>query len=292
MSSTDASVGAEGGAVPSSAHDAAAPLWIIAGPTGAGKSALAMDVAERLGALIISADSRQVYRGFDIGTSKPTPAELTRVPHRGIDTADPTERYSAARWAREAAGWLDEASADGRPALVVGGTGLWLRALVRPLADEPPMDPEARAALQAELAQLGTPALRARVATLDPPRAHLGRTQLLRAAEVALLTGSRISDLHAAGRARPGRGARWVIVDPGDALPARLAARLDAMWRADGRTRCDADRCCPRRCPGVERLRLSGDSCSRGGALHRGGGPRGDPREHAAVRQAAAHLVP
>ena len=231
MSSTDASVGAEGGAVPSSAHDAAAPLWIIAGPTGAGKSALAMDLAERLGAWIISADSRQVYRGFDIGTSKPAPAELTRVPHRGIDTADPTERYSAARWAREAAGWLDEVSADGRPALVVGGTGLWLRALVRPLADEPPMDPEARAALQAELAQLGTPALRARVATLDPPRAHLGRTQLLRAAEVALLTGSRLSDRHAAGRARPGRGARWVIVDPGDALPARLAARLDGMWR-------------------------------------------------------------
>jgi tRNA dimethylallyltransferase len=87
MNSIAASVGAD------------APLRIVAGPTGAGKSALAMHLAERSGALVISADSRQIYRGFDVGTAKPTAEDMHRVPHRGIDIAEPTERYSAARWA-------------------------------------------------------------------------------------------------------------------------------------------------------------------------------------------------
>jgi tRNA dimethylallyltransferase len=227
MSSTGASAGAE------------PPLRIIAGPTGAGKSALALAAAERLGAVIVSADSRQVYRGFDIGTAKPTAAERARVRHEGVDVAEPMERWSAARWAAAATAWIAAARAGDRPAVVVGGTGLWLRALVRPLADEPEMDPNARRALQQELARLETPALRERVAQLDPARAHLGRTQLLRAAEVALLTGTRISDWHAAGEAKPARRARWLVVDPGPALQARLATRVDAMldagWEAEVR---------------------------------------------------------
>ena len=205
---------------------------IIAGPTGAGKSALALAAAERCGALIISADSRQIYRGFDIGTAKPTAAERARVRHEGVDVADATERWSAARWAEAASEWISVARARGQPVLVVGGTGLWLRALVRPLADEPPMDPERRRALHVELSALSTEALRARVLQLDPPRAGFGRTQLLRAAEVALLSGTRISDWHAAGASKPRRVARWLVVDPGPVLHERLASRIEGMFAA------------------------------------------------------------
>lgn len=207
-------------------------LCIIAGPTGAGKSALALALAARHGARIISADSRQIYRGFDIGTAKPTPAERAQVPHAGLDVAEPTERWSAARWALAAAAWLEEDAGLGRPSLIVGGTGLWLQALVRPLADEPAMDPERRAAVQQELAALSTDALRALVERLDPPRAHLGRAQLLRAAEVVQVSGVRLSDLHAQGSGKPARAARWLVVDPGADLEARLDARRSAMLAA------------------------------------------------------------
>lgn len=228
MNSTAAS------AAPEAHAGASAPLRIIAGPTGAGKSALAMNLAVRHGATVISADSRQVYRGFDLGTAKPTRAERERVRHEGIDVADPRERWSAARWAREAAGWVDEAGERGQPAIIVGGTGLWLHALVRPLADEPPMDRAQRIALQAELSQLDTPSLRRWVTELDPERAgeRQGRTQLLRAAEVSLLTGTRLSDWIAAGRAKPRRQARWLIVDPLEGLAPRIEARLDATFAA------------------------------------------------------------
>lgn len=223
MSSTAASVGAEAGV-----------LRIIAGPTGAGKSALALALAERHGARIISADSRQIYRGFDIGTAKPSVAERARVPHAGIDVAEPTERWSAARWARAAEEWLAEDAAASRPSIVVGGTGLWLQALVRPLAAEPAMDPAQRQALQRALRVLDTEELRRWVLELDPPRAHLGRAQLTRAAEVALLSGTRLSDWHARHGTPVPRPARWLIVDPGAALEGRLDARrtamLDAGW--------------------------------------------------------------
>ncbi|MEK0431397.1 MAG: hypothetical protein RL139_1201, partial [Gemmatimonadota bacterium] len=134
-----------------------APLRIVAGPTGAGKSALAFTLAERHGAVLISADSRQIYRGFDIGTAKPTAAERVRVTHVGVDVADPTERWSAARWARDAGQAIEEAEREGRPVIVCGGTGLWLKALVAPLAEEPPMDPARRRAMQEALGALDTP---------------------------------------------------------------------------------------------------------------------------------------
>ncbi len=208
------------------------PLRIIAGPTGAGKSALALAAAAARGALIVSADSRQIYRGFDLGTAKPTAAERAAVAHAGVDVADPGERWSAARFAEEARAWIRAAAARRQPVLVVGGTGLWLQALVRPLADEPPMDAEARRALQAELALVPTEALRTEVERVDPARAGLGRTQLLRAIEVARLTGTRISDWHAAGAEKPRHAARWIVVDPGAALHDRLAARVYAMFAA------------------------------------------------------------
>lgn len=208
-------------------------LHIIAGPTGAGKSALAMALAERHGAVILSADSRQIYRGFDIGTAKPTREERHRVPHEGIDVAEPTERWSAARWAAAAHGWIASAASRGQPIIVCGGTGLWLRALLYPLAPQAPLDPARRTALDAALATLDTETLRRWVAVLDPARAPLGRTQLVRAAEVALLTGARLSDAFAEPSAAPAYHGRWLIVDPGAELHERLATRIDAMFAAD-----------------------------------------------------------
>jgi tRNA dimethylallyltransferase len=206
------------------------PLRVVAGPTAAGKSALALDLAERFGGTIVSADSRQIYRGFDVGTAKPTAAELARAPHRGVDVADPRERWSAARWAADAAGWIAEAEAAGRTPVVVGGTGLYVRALVAPLFDAPPLDEERRARLAAALDPMSTEELRRWVRALDPARAHLGRTQLLRAAETALLAGVRISDLHVSRARRGGVRARYLVVDPGrEVLRERIARRVDAM---------------------------------------------------------------
>jgi tRNA dimethylallyltransferase len=214
-------------------HDASnaplAPVPVIVGPTAAGKSALAMHVAEATGALLISADSRQVYRGFDIGTAKPSPDDQRRVAHEGLDVADATDRWHAARWAEAARGWISRARAAGRPVLIVGGTGLWVRALAEPLFNEPSLDPDARAALAAELAPLETEVLRERVRALDPARAHLGRAQLLRAIEVATLSGVPQSVLMAEPPAAPAVPLQYLVVDPGPVLRDRIATRTAAM---------------------------------------------------------------
>jgi tRNA dimethylallyltransferase len=204
-------------------------LRIICGPTGAGKSALALALARIAPVTIISADSRQVYRGFDIGTAKPTASEQREVPHRAIDVVDPAERYSAARWAASVRLWIEEARTSGRIPLVVGGAGLYLRALTEPLFDEPLLDASRRAALDAFLATLAVPELRRWCEQLDPPRAHLGRTQLLRAISVALLSGAPISAWHARTPRAVGPSARYLVVDPGATLSARLDQRLTTM---------------------------------------------------------------
>jgi tRNA dimethylallyltransferase len=212
---------------------------VLCGPTAAGKTRLAMWLAERRDVTIVSADSRQLYRGFDIGTAKPTATERRAVPHCGIDVLDPTERGSAAWWADRADQWIREALEQGRVPLVVGGTGLYLRALFGDLFEEPPLEPERRVALQRALAEYPTEELRRWVHVLDPARAALGRTQLLRAIEIALLTGRRVSELHRERR-RPARwSARYLVVDPGPELAARIEARVDAMlaegWREEVR---------------------------------------------------------
>ena len=183
---------------------------------------------------IVSADSRQVYRRFDVGTAKPTADARARVPHEGIDVVEPTVRYSSAAWAESANVWIDEALAVGRTPVVVGGTGLYLRALFEGLFAEPPIDVEQRRRLEPQLAALTTSELRRWVDRLDPARSHLGRAQLLRAAEIALLTGRRVSDLHAAQRAatEPRWRPRYLAVDPGPALAQRIGARLDTMLTA------------------------------------------------------------
>lgn len=215
-------------------------LRVVCGPTAAGKSGIALDLADEYGAAIVSADSRQIYKGFDIGTAKPSARERERVPHYGIDVVAPGVRYSAAAWAKDAARWLDDAGGRRRVPVVVGGTGLYIKSLVEPLFTAPELDPERRAALAADLGTRSLADLRRWCEELDPARAHLGRTQILRVIETALLSGQRISDLHAAQRHDPGStasdyDASYLLVDPGPALAARIATRVDAMleggWR-------------------------------------------------------------
>ena len=179
--------------------------------------------------VVISADSRQVYRGFDIGTSKPTADEQRRVPHRGIDVVEPDERYSAAQFSDMARAAIHEALRSSRIPVIVGGTGFYIAALFRPLWAEPPLPTEERRQLQDALASHETEELRRWCAQLDPARAHLGRAQLLRAIEVALLTGARLSELHVERARAPDFVPSYLLVDPGAELATRIAARASAM---------------------------------------------------------------
>src|SRR5262249_30217485 len=122
----------------------------VVGPTASGKTALALELAEQLDGEIVSADSRQLYRGLEVGTAKPTAAERARVRHHCLDLVDPGEPYDAARFRRAAADAIDDIVARGRVPLVVGGTGLYVRVLLRGLCPAPPRAPAVRAALEAE----------------------------------------------------------------------------------------------------------------------------------------------
>jgi len=213
---------------------AAAKLRIICGPTAAGKSALALDLAEAYGAAIVSADSRQIYCGFDIGTAKPTRKERARVTHHGIDVAEPEERFSAARWAAEANEWIESSRAIDKEQVIVGGTGLYIKAFVEPLFSAPALDPSRRSELERELESKSISELRRWCNELDPARAHLGRTQLVRAIETAVLSGNRISDLHSLHNARrkasePGASPTYLVVDPGASLAAIIERRVEQM---------------------------------------------------------------
>ena len=209
------------------------PVAVVCGPTAAGKTALALQFAAQAPVTIISADSRQIYRGFDIGTAKPTVAEQAAVPHVGLDVAEPTERWSAWQWARLAHEAIAAARRAGRVPLVVGGTGFYIRALATPLAPLPPLDPDARAGLAALLDTMDSEELRRWCLRLDPERAALGPVQWRRAIEVALLTGTRLSAWHAQAPALPAVPVRYLVVDPGPPLADRIAARVETMV-ADG----------------------------------------------------------
>lgn len=208
-------------------------LRIICGPTGAGKSSLALMLAAELNGAIVSADSRQVYCHFDIGTAKPTREECARVTHYGIGVAEPEERYSAARWADEALEWIECAGELDKTAVIVGGTGLYIRALVEPLFNAPVMDPVTRSVLENELAEKPVAELRRWCEVLDPERAHLGRTQLLRSIETALLGGARLSALQEAHKGTSPAveiEPAYLVVDPGDALASQIERRVDEMF--------------------------------------------------------------
>jgi tRNA dimethylallyltransferase len=209
-------------------------LRVICGPTAAGKSDLALELCEIYGAAIVSADSRQIYCEFNVGTAKPTREECARATHYGIDVVDPDERYSAARWASDAAEWIECAAEIEKEPVVVGGTGLYIKALVDPLFNAPDQDSAQRAQLERELGAMSVDDLRRWCRELDPARAHLGRTQLLRAIETALLSGSRISELHSQHQAAKatetnGHQPAYLVVDPGTVLGAKIEARVARM---------------------------------------------------------------
>lgn len=212
-----------------------APLTpIIVGPTGVGKTAVAVALAALTPITVISADARQVYRGLDIGTAKPDPQTLAQVPHFGLDLVNPGERYSAGRFARDAAGWIAVTRASGREPIVVGGTGLYIRALAEGLFHEPPFDAQRREQVRQWSESLAGAELARWAGRLDPNFLGGGRQRAARAIEVALLTGHALSwwqrTARQSGTLRP-----WYIhlTVPRDVLHRRLAARVDQMLAAD-----------------------------------------------------------
>lgn len=172
-------------------------MIVLVGPTATGKSALAMALAEELGGEIINADALQVYRGFDIGTAKPTAEERRRVPHHLVDILEPHQRYSAGEFARRAREAVAGIRARGRRPIVVGGSGLYLRALLQGISPVPRGEPELRRELRRRLEEEGPAALKAELARLDPVTAErlpAGDTQrILRALEVAQSSGKPLS---------------------------------------------------------------------------------------------------
>jgi tRNA dimethylallyltransferase len=201
----------------------------IVGPTASGKSALALRAARLTGGEIVSADSRQVYRGMDVGTAKPTAAEQRLVRHHCIDLIDPAEPYDAARYQRDGRAALADIAARGKTAYVVGGTGLYVRALLDGLLlDAAPTDPALRATLERRAAAEGAAALRRELARIDPAAAERvdvrNERRVVRYLELAML----------AGRVPAGRGApvdsRRVGLDPPRVwLDERIDARVQRM---------------------------------------------------------------
>ena len=214
------------------------PLLVLTGPTASGKTATAVALAQALDGELIGADSVQVYRGFDIGASKPRPEELAGVPHHLIDVREPDEELDAAGFAALADQAIADVRARGRLPIVVGGSGLWLRALLRGLVPLPKVDPTLRAQLSAEAEAEGTPALHARLRAVDPDAAaqihENDRVRVVRALEVFAQTGTPLGALrkaHALGAPRY-RALRVVLTWPAELLHARIAARTRAMFEA------------------------------------------------------------
>ena len=217
---------------------------ILSGPTGSGKSRLGLELAERLGAEIVSMDSMALYRGMDIGTAKPTPEERRRVPHHLIDVLDPWQSASVAWWLGRAAECCRDIEGRGKRALFVGGTPLYLKALLCGLFDGPPADEALRRRLTDEAEQAGREALHARLAQADPvtaARLHPNDVRrIVRALEVWELTGRPMSDWQTQwGLAREETSSRaprhapratplWLDL-PRPELYARIDARVRAM---------------------------------------------------------------
>jgi tRNA dimethylallyltransferase len=214
----------------SAAPDSRLLTPVVVGPTGVGKTATAVALSALVPITVISADARQLYRGLDIGTAKPDRDTLGRVPHRGLDLIDPGERYSAGRFAREASGWIAATRAAGREPMVVGGTGLYIRALAEGLFREPPFDPERRERLRHWSEALEGADLARWAGRLDPGFPGGGRQRAARAIEVALLTGQALSWWQRAAR-ESGTLRPWYIhlTVPREVLHRRLAARVDQM---------------------------------------------------------------
>jgi tRNA dimethylallyltransferase len=208
----------------------------LAGPTAAGKTAVALALAERLPLEIVSVDSALVYRGMDIGTAKPSAAERAAVPHHLIDLIEPTQAYSAARFVVGARQLIEEIRARGRLPLLVGGTMLYFKALREGLDAMPPADAALRRTIEAEAAERGWPALHAELAQVDAPTAArlapADSQRIQRALEVQRLTGRPLSDWQRGG-APAGTAHRMPLVslEPTSRawLHGRIARRFDTM---------------------------------------------------------------
>ena len=210
-------------------------IWLIAGPTASGKSALALRLAERSGGEIVNADSMQLYKSLRVLTAGPTAGELARAPHHLFETADPAEGWSVGRWLRAASDVLADIASRGRPAIVVGGTGLYFSALTQGLAEVPEIPACARREAQADYERMGEAAFRERLAAADPAAAERiapgDRQRLVRAWEVQAATGTSLTDWRRTGEPLLSHDA-WsgVALDPPRAaLYARCDARLQAM---------------------------------------------------------------
>ena len=220
----------------------ATPWLAIAGPTASGKTALALAIAQRWPAEIISVDSALVFRGMDIGTAKPTAAELAAVPHHLIDIRDPLHAYSAAEFVRDASALVAEIQQRGRLPLLVGGTMLYFKALFDGLDDMPPAQPELRAAIEAEALAHGWPALHTQLATVDAATAARlspnDSQRIGRALEVYRATGRPISAFQQRHQRAPdaplqinGQAGALLSLEPQQRawLHERIALRFDAM---------------------------------------------------------------
>jgi tRNA dimethylallyltransferase len=225
---------------------------LIAGPTASGKSDLALELAERVPIEIVSVDSSQVYRGFDIGSAKPDPATRARVPHHLIDIRDPHQSYSAGEFVTDALVAIKDIRDRGRMPVLVGGTMLYFNALVRGIAPLPTASPQTRAQIDARAARLGWPALHAELAAIDPEaaqRIHPNDPQRIqRALEVHAVSGRSISDWQRATQA-PTAGlalARYALV-PADRglLHVRIAQRFERMMAAGFLAEVETLRCRP-----------------------------------------------
>lgn len=212
-------------------------LTVIAGPTASGKTALAVELARQRGGEIVSADSQQVYRYFDIGTAKPSAEELAAVPHHLISVVEPLEPFSAAEYQRRADDAIADITARGRPVFVVGGTGMYLRILLHGLVEAPGADPELRAELEALAAAEGREAVHRKLAEVDPetaaklPPRDLVRT--IRALEIHKQTGKTASEFrkeHAFAADRyPFR--MYVLSPPREEMYRGIDARTAAMFQ-------------------------------------------------------------
>ena len=219
---------------------ASARAIVLMGPTASGKTALALDWAERFGGEIVSVDSALVYRGLDIGAAKPDAADRARAPHHMLDLRDPWQTYSAAEFANDARAAVNDILSRGRVPILAGGTGMYFAALLDGLSPMPEADSDTRAAITAEAAERGWPALHAQLAQVDPEaaaRIKPGDPQRIqRALEVHRLTGTPISEWQKRPSTSPPFPAQVLslaIAPPERAtLHARIAARFDAMLAA------------------------------------------------------------
>ncbi len=214
------------------------PVLVIGGPTATGKSALAVALAERLDGEVINGDSMQVYRGLPILTAQPDEATRARAPHRLYGVLDLDERCSAGRWQGMALAAINDARAAGRVPIVVGGTGLYLRALMGGLADIPDTPAALRAEIAQQLDEMGAPAFHAAFAKQDPEMAArlapTDRQRLIRAAEVLAATGRSLADWQRETRPALAGGApltfRTILVNPPrEAVYAACDGRFTAM---------------------------------------------------------------